>query len=142
MNNNGFGEVIASAQLRASEREAGKAAQRESMSAAIRSKQEVLHGVVHRTLLEAWRGLEVAGVKAAVNTDANCRGDWQISLKLLEKPAAPHLVFSVITGLAAHLVCSREYRGQKEEVNYRTIDDATPTEIARIVADYISEVLS
>ncbi|MCW1914985.1 hypothetical protein OJ996_15460 [Luteolibacter sp. GHJ8] len=141
MKNNGFSEVIASAQLRASEREAGKAAQRESLGEAIRSKHEVLHGVVHRTLLEAWRGLEAAGVKATVNTDANPRGEWQISLKLLEKPEAPRLVFSVITGLAAHLVCSREGAGAQGELDYQMLDDATPAEIARIVADYLAEVL-
>ncbi|MEK7953304.1 hypothetical protein [Luteolibacter soli] len=136
-----FNDVIAAARQKASEREVQAANRRDGMMEAIRSKRDVLHTVVHRVLLQAWRALESAGVKASVDTGANSRGEWQIALKVADKPHAPALVFSVISGLAVHLVCSKEYQTPREEVNYDLIDDATPVEIAQIVSDYLSETL-
>lgn len=136
-----FSDVIASAQKRASERDASAAAHREQLVASIKSKREVLHTVVHRTLLQAWRDLESAGVGAAVDTSTNSRGEWQIVLRILSKPMAPALVFSVQVGLGAHLVYSCEQQTPREEVEYTLIDDATPVDIARIVSEYLSETL-
>ncbi len=136
-----FSEVIASARKRASERESREAARREQLTGSIRSRQEVLHTVVHRTLLQAWRDLEVAGVKASLDTTTNSRGEWQIALRIPSITGAPALVFSVIGGLAAHLVYSREQQTPGEEVDYTMIDDATPVQIAGIVSDYLSDTL-
>lgn len=141
MEDNEFSEVIATAQKKANEREAGATTRREGMIEAVKSRQEILHTVVHWTLLQAWRDLSAAGVKSSVTTGTNQRGDWQIALKIEGKSQAPALVFSVIMGVAPHLVCSRERQDLQEEVDYEIMDDATPVEIAQKVADYLSDTL-
>jgi hypothetical protein len=141
MAENEFSEVIASAQKRGSDRAAKMAAHRESLQASIKSKQEVLHGIVNRTLHQAWRDLEAAGVKASVDTGANSRGDWQMALRILSGQRSQALVFTVQAALGAHFVYSREQQTPKEEVDYTHIENATPVEIARIVAEYIADAL-
>jgi len=141
MADNEFEGVIASARQKASARNEEAAARRAAMIDSIRQKRDVLHTVVHRTLMQAWRDLESAGIKASVDAGSNTRGDWQIALRIVDKPEAPALVFSVITGLAIHLAYSREYQTAREEVNYDLIDDATPVAIAQIVATFLAETL-
>jgi hypothetical protein len=136
-----FTEVIASAQKRASDRAIKNEEGRKPLLASIKTKQEVLHTIVNSTLHKAWRDLEAAGVKAAVETDVDSRGDWRIALRVLSKPNSAVLVFTVQVGMGAHLVYSREYGTKREEVDYRLIDDATPLEVARIVAEYLSDTL-
>jgi hypothetical protein len=136
-----FSKVIASAQERARDREANKEELTGPPLEAIKSKQEVLHTVVNRTLHHAWRSLEAAGVKAVVDTDTDARGDWRMSLQILSGRHSKTLVFTVQAALGAPMVYSKESRDARQEVDYSLIHDATPVEIARIVAEYISETL-
>jgi hypothetical protein len=141
MGENQFCEVIASAQQRASDREADIAAQREKYSASLKTKHEVLHTVISRTLLQAWKDLEAAGVKAAIETNSSPLGDWQISLGIPSKPWPGKLVFSVKMALIPHLGYSI-VPPTPEEIEYHQIsDDVTPVEVAQIVARYLSKAL-
>lgn len=142
MSENEFSEVISSARKRASDRAAEKAAHAESHQASIKSKREVLHTLVNRTLHQAWRDLEAAGIQASIDTSTNSRGDWQMSLKLPTHPSAPLLVFTVLALPGGHLAYSKEHPHRPGEVvEYTQIDDATPVEIARIVAEHLAETL-
>ena len=132
-----FNKVIASAQERARDREGKKEALTGPSLEVAKSKQEVLHTVVNRTLHHARRSLD-AGVKANVDTDTDSRGDWRMSLQILSGRYSKSLIFTVQT---AHLVYSRESRDERQDVHYNVVDDATPLEIARIVAEYISDTL-
>lgn len=142
MAENEFSEVIASAQQKASDRQAGIAANRAKFSASLKTKHEVLHTVISRTLLQAWQDLETAGVKAAIETSSSSLGDWQLALSIPSKPWPGKLIFSVKSALIPHLGYSILPPGPVDEVDYHQIsDDITPAEVAQIVASYISQAL-
>ncbi|QJE95995.1 hypothetical protein [Luteolibacter luteus] len=142
MSENQFSEVIASAQQSASERKAKIAAHRETYSESLKTKHEVLHTVISRTLLQAWKDLEAAGVQASIETDSTSHGDWRISLGIPSKPFKGKLVFSVRTALVPHLGYSVIPQGPVDEIEFNQIsDDVTPVEVAQIVAGYLSNTL-
>ena len=136
-----FSDVIASARKRASEGAPAPESDRGPLLEAIKSKQEVLHTVVNFTLLQAWRDLQAADVKATVDAGTNARGDWQMALRILSVSDAQALVFTVQEAKGAPLVFSREKNCPSECVDYTEIEEATPVNIAQIVADYLSETL-
>lgn len=142
MQENQFTDVIASAQQSAKERSAKIAAYREQYSESLTTKHEVLHTVIHATLMKAWKDLRAAGVQAAVETDSTEDGDWRISLGISAKPSAGRLVFSVKTALVPILGYSVVPAAQADDIeHYPVSDDITPVEVAQIVANYLTKAL-
>jgi hypothetical protein len=108
----------------------------------LKTKHEVLHTVISRTLLQAWKDLEAAGVRAAIETDSSPRGDWQISLSIPSKPWPGKLVFAVKLALVPHLGYCIVPPPPVDEIEYHQIsDDVTPVEVAQIVASFLSKAL-